>query len=230
VSRLLLRDLGRQEYGSVLSLQRALAEERALGEGEDTLLLVEHDEVVTVGRTAQRASRDVESELARVRAAGIPVVEVERGGALTWHGPGQLVGYPVVRLAEGERDVHRFLRVLEGALGDAVLEVTGLAADKREEGTPTGLWVKGKKVASIGIAVRRWVTLHGFALNVDNDMERFGLFRPCDLDAAVMGSLAALGAVVSTGELAGALHGALARRLGREAGREESRPGGFGMR
>ncbi|HZU99557.1 MAG TPA: lipoyl(octanoyl) transferase LipB [Planctomycetota bacterium] len=214
--KLALRDLERRDYEPVLELQRELAHERAEGRGEDTLLVVEHPEVVTVGRTAQRASRDA-SELALVRQAGIPVVEIERGGAITWHGPGQLVGYPIVRLAEEERDVHRFLRTLEGALADAVRETTGLEAEPHGEDTPTGLWVKGKKVASIGIAVKRWVTLHGFALNLSNDLSRFNLFRPCDLQPEVMGSLDALGAPVERGAVVAAVHRALARRLGREA-------------
>ncbi len=211
-----LRDLGRREYGEVLALQRALAEERARGEGEDTLFLVEHDEVVTVGRSAQRASRDREGELALVRAAGVPVFEIERGGAITWHGPGQLVGYPVVRLEEGERDVHRFLRSLEGALGDALREVAGLEADARSEETPTGLWVQGKKVASIGIAVRRWVTLHGFALDISNDLGRFELIRPCDMAPEVMTSLVALGVTVELDAVKQGVHRALARRVGRQ--------------
>jgi lipoyl(octanoyl) transferase len=215
--RLVLRDLGRRDYGEVLELQRALAAERARGEGEDTLLAVEHPEVVTLGRTAQRASRDPESELALVRAAGIAVVEIERGGAVTWHGPGQLVGYPIVRLEPEERDVHRFLRAIEGALADALREVAGLEAQPHGDETPTGLWVSGKKVASIGIAVKRWVTLHGFALNLDNDLERFSLFRPCDMEPRVMTSLAALGAPHGREAVLEAIHRALARRLGREA-------------
>jgi lipoyl(octanoyl) transferase len=216
VKPLRLRDLGRREYGEVLALQRALAEERARGEGEDTLLLVEHDEVVTVGRSAQRATRDREAELALVRAAKVPVFEIERGGAVTWHGPGQLVGYPIVRLDEGERDVHRFLRSLERALAEALREVAGLETDARSEETPTGLWVKGKKIASIGIAVKKWVTLHGFALDVSNDLARFALIRPCDMSADVMTSLAALGVRAEPGSLKSAVHRALARSLDRQ--------------
>jgi lipoate-protein ligase B len=214
--RLVLRDLGRRDYGEVLELQRTLAAERAAGEGEDVLLAVEHPEVVTLGRTAQRATRDREGDLALVRAAGVPVVEIERGGAITWHGPGQLVGYPIVRLEPGERDVHRFLRAMEGALADALRDVAGLEAEPHGDETPTGVWVQGKKVASIGIAVKRWVTLHGFALNLESDLERFALFRPCDLEPRVMTSLAALGVAPDRATIVGAVHRALARRLGRD--------------
>jgi lipoate-protein ligase B len=216
VRTLVLRDLGRLGYEDGLTLQRDLCAARARGEGDDTLLAVEHPEVVTVGRTAQRPSRDARAEAALAIAAGVPVVEVERGGALTWHGPGQLVGYPIVRLDEGERDVHRMLREIEGALADALREATTLEPEPRREDTPTGLWVQGKKIASIGIAVKRWVTLHGFALNLENDLSRFALFRPCDLDPKVMTSVAALGAPVDRTKILAAIHGSLARRLGRE--------------
>jgi lipoate-protein ligase B len=219
---LALHDLGRRPYGEALELQRRLVEERARGEGEDVLLAVEHDEVVTLGRAAQRASRDAASELTLVRAAGISVHEIERGGAITWHGPGQLVGYPIVKLDQGERDVHRFLRELEGALGDGVLETTGLEADPHTDALPTGLWVRGKKIASIGIAVRRWVTFHGFALNLSNDLGRFALFRPCDMEASVMSSLAALGRPVARERILAAVHRSLARRLGRHVSILES--------
>lgn len=214
---LVLRDLGRRPYALVLDLQRQLAEARARGEGDDTLIAVEHDEVVTLGRAAQRASRDQATELGLVRAAGVPVHEVERGGAITWHGPGQLVGYPIVRLAPDERDVHRFLREIEGALGDAVRATTGLEPEPHGDATPTGLWVAGRKIASIGIAVKRWVTLHGFALNLSNDLARFALFRPCDLEPRVMSSLEALGRPVARDAILREIHASLARRLGREA-------------
>jgi lipoate-protein ligase B len=216
-----LRDLGRRAYGEVLELQRELVLERAKGTlASDVLLTVEHPEIVTLGRTAQRASRDHGSEVARLRGLGIETAVVERGGAATWHGPGQLVGYPIVRLGAHERDVHAFLRALEGALSVAVLELTGLVADGAPafgEALPTGLWVRGKKVASIGIAVQRWVTFHGFALNLENDLARFALIRPCDFEPTVMSSLAALGAPVARERALVAVHRALAGRLGREA-------------
>ena len=118
----------------------------------------------------------------------IPVIEVERGGDVTYHGPGQLVGYPILKLDEAERDLHLYLRNLEEAL-------IGVCADVGLEGRRnpgwTGAWIGARKVASLGIAVRRWVTLHGFALNVSTDLSRFAMINPCGLEATVMTSLAA---------------------------------------
>lgn len=216
-------DLGRIDYDVALALQRRLVEERRRGEGHDALLLCEHEELVTTGRRLQTGrltgERDAD-ELAPARAAGLRVVEVERGGSATWHGPGQLVVYPIVRLAEGERDLHRVLSALEDAVAFAVRETTGLPAgppappegDGRRQ---TGVWVEGRKVASIGIACRGWVTYHGAALNLEADLRRFALFRPCDLEPSVMTSLSDLGAPVDRPRLIAALHARLAERLGR---------------
>lgn len=221
---LLAVDLGRVVYEDALDLQRRLVERRRAGEGHDALLLVEHDEVVTTGRRAQTAeltgARQA-SELDVARAAGLRVVEVERGGSATYHGPGQLVGYPIVRLAEGERDLHRVLRAIEDAVAGAITATTGLSAGPREG--LTGVWCGEKKVCSIGIACRGWVTYHGFALNLTADLGRFRLFRPCDLDAQVMASLESLGARPDRAAIAARVHAGLAARLGRApaAGRLE---------
>jgi len=206
-------DLGRIPYAEALELQRELVAARREGRGEDWLLLCEHDEVVTHGRKSQ-VNRDPAAELAGARAAGLPVVEVERGGAATYHGPGQLVGYPIVRLAEDERDLHRFLRHQEQALIDALAEA-GLDAGRNEGWT--GVWSQGQKLASIGIACRGWVTYHGFALNLSTDLSRFGLFRPCDLEAAVMASLESLGVTAERDALIATVHARLAALLGRTA-------------
>ena len=136
--------------------------------------------MITLGRRLKAA--------ANVLAPGaIPVIEVERGGDVTYHGPGQLVGYPILKLAEDERDLHGYLRNLEDAL-------IGVCADVGLEGRRnpgwTGAWIGARKVASLGIAVRRWVTLHGFALNVATDLSRFLTINPCGLESAVMTSLA----------------------------------------
>jgi lipoyl(octanoyl) transferase len=171
-------DLGLRDYGATLALMRRLVELRQADAAPDTLLLVEHPPVITLGRRA--------TARAHVRALDVPVVEVERGGDATWHGPGQLVGYPIVRLDEGERDLHAFLRALEEAMIRTCADV-GLAAERRPGWT--GAWIGDRKVASIGIAVRRWVTLHGFALNVSTDLRQFAAVEPCGLDAAVMTSL-----------------------------------------
>lgn len=207
-----LRDLGRIPYALAWELQRELAQ-AGPASAHDLLLVCEHPEVVTTGRKAQGAERDPESELAGVRAAGIEVFEVERGGAATWHGPGQLVGYPIVHLQPDERDLHRFLRALEQALIDALAEL-GVEAGRNEGWT--GVWVGERKVASIGIACRGWVTYHGFALNLDVDLARFQLFSPCDLAGTTYTSLAALGVAYARSELTARVHALLARELGRD--------------
>ncbi len=173
-----VRRLGRTQYADAHRLQQELLEQRIAGAVPDLLLFTEHEPVVTVGRGTGAAS------VADVR---VPVVSVERGGEATFHGPGQIVGYPIVLLAEGRRDLHAWLRGLEqvliAALGDFGVE------GRREPGL-TGVWVGTRKIASIGVAVRRWVTWHGFALNVSTDLAQFRSFQPCGLDPDVMTRLA----------------------------------------
>jgi lipoyl(octanoyl) transferase len=179
-----IEDLGVEEYRVTWERQLALVEARQRGEVEDTLLLVEHPHVITLGR--RQGAR------AHVLAAGdVPVVEIERGGDATYHGPGQLVAYPIVQLVEGERDLHRFLRNLEEAAIGAVGEL-GVAGAGRREGA-TGVWIEERKIASIGIACRRWVTFHGIALNVRTDLAYFARIQPCGFAPEVMTSVAALG-------------------------------------
>lgn len=209
VPRIDVIDLGRADYGATLELQRRLVEERAAGRGQDTLLLVEHPPVITLGR--RRGAGDHV-----LAAAETPVVTVERGGDVTWHGPGQLVGYPIFALGPGERDVHAVLRRLEGALID-VLGALGLPAERREGFT--GVWCRGRKLVSVGVAIRHWVTFHGFALNVDPDLSEFARVHPCGLDAAVMGSMASVGGPVpERGELLARVASAVAIAFAREAG------------
>jgi lipoyl(octanoyl) transferase len=173
-------DLGRREYGEVWKLQQELVAERQRDAVEDTLVLVEHPDVITLGRR--------QSSQANVVAPGdIPIFEIERGGDVTYHGPGQLVGYPIFKLDDAERDLHVYLRNLEEAL-IGVCGDLGLVG-RRNPGW-TGVWIGERKVASLGIAVRKWVTMHGFALNVSTDLTRFSAINPCGLDAAVMTSLA----------------------------------------
>lgn len=176
-----LVDLGVCPYRKAYEIQLALVERRKRGAGADTLLVVEHPHVITIGRSRQA--------LANVLAAGdVEVIPIERGGDVTYHGPGQLVAYPIVLLGEGERDLHRFLRNLEEAM-IRTLARHGLVAG-REPGK-TGVWIAGRKLASIGIACRRWVTFHGLALNVTTDLSYFHRINPCGFDAAVMTSVAA---------------------------------------
>ena len=167
--------LGRRPYGEVYELQKDLLDRRIADEIRDTLVLVEHDPpVITIGRGAARED---------ARGVSIPLFEIERGGDATWHGPGQVVAYPIYQLPDGRRDVHRYLRDLEQVV-IGVLSELGVVAGRRAG--LTGVWIGDKKVASIGVAVRRWVTWHGLALNVHNDLGAFRAFRPCGLDPDVM--------------------------------------------
>ena len=170
-----LLDFGRMEYGEALELQRELAAKRARGEIPDALILVEHPHVITLGRKTTPSN---------FRPQAIPVFQVERGGDATYHGPGQLVGYPIVRLAD--HDVRRHVRNIEQSIIDTV-GAYGIVGE-RMEGHP-GIWVGGKKLASIGVAVTDWVTYHGFALNVSTDLRYFELIRPCGLDPSTMTSV-----------------------------------------
>ena len=173
-------DLGLLGYREAYERQLALVEERKAGAGMDTLLVVEHPHVITVGR-AQKA-------MANVLAPGdVEVIAIERGGDVTYHGPGQVVVYPIVLLGEGERDLHRFLRNLEEGM-IRTLERWGITAGR--EAGKTGVWLEGRKIASIGIACRRWVTFHGLALNVKTDLSYFQRIHPCGFSASVMTSMA----------------------------------------
>jgi lipoate-protein ligase B len=164
-----LLDRGRESYPDTWELQKDLVRKRVDGETEaDALILVEHDHVITLGRKTTPEN---------LKPQDIPVFTVERGGDATYHGPGQLVGYPIVRLATP--NVQRFVRDLEEVLIQTTRSY-GIEA-VRVEGHP-GVWVGGRKVASIGVAVTNWVTFHGFALNVNVDLSYFALIKPCGLD------------------------------------------------
>jgi lipoate-protein ligase B len=172
-------DWGRREYAESLREMRQLVGLRRAGAIPDTLILVEHPPVVTVG---------VEGDDGEAARSGLPVVSVERGGRATYHGPGQLVGYPVVDLEPRGRDVRRFVHGVEE------LVVEALASEGIRAGHVAGrhgVWVDGRrKIASIGIAVEHWVTFHGFAVNVDLDLAPFEQFHPCGLSGSLMTSIA----------------------------------------
>lgn len=173
-----VRRLGRTLYADAHALQQSLLEERLAGTIGDVLLLTEHEPVVTIGRGAgPEAAGTVD----------LPVVSVERGGEATYHGPGQIVGYPIVQLDEGRRDLHRWLRDLEEVV---IATLADFGVEGRREAGFTGVWIAGKKVCSIGVAVRRWVAWHGFAVNVNTDLDGFRAFHPCGLDSNVMTRLA----------------------------------------
>ncbi len=182
---LLWKMLGRVDYEPALALQGRLRARRIAGETADTLLLLEHPPVLTLGRGADAANVLASEE--SLRALGIRVHRIGRGGDVTYHGPGQLVGYPILDLRERGRDVHKYLRDLEEVFirwlarrGEGE-EGGGIPAG-RVPGA-TGVWVDGKKITAIGVGVRRWVTLHGFAFNVNPDLSRFDLIRPCGFEA-----------------------------------------------
>jgi len=169
-------DLGTVEYGEALGLQRRLVKMRTEDRIPDTLLLLEHDHVITLGRKTSAPN---------LKPQSIPVYEVERGGDATYHGPGQLVGYLIFRIED--HDVRRFVSLIEEAIIGAVGQF-GIAAGRLDG--HRGVWVTGKKLASIGVAVSGWVSYHGFALNVNTDLSYFDLIRPCGLDPAAMTSMA----------------------------------------
>jgi lipoyl(octanoyl) transferase len=183
--QLLVERLGLVPYADALELQRRVARGRIAGEiTEDVLLLVEHPPVITLGRSAKANHLLASPEL--LSARGVELFEVERGGDVTFHGPGQLVGYPIVDLKRHRRDLHWYLRQVEQALIDA-LSALGLPAE-RNPGL-TGVWTSGRKIASIGVHARDWVTWHGFALNVTTDLRYFDLMVPCGIQAVTMTSV-----------------------------------------
>ena len=183
---LLVEHLGLMPYGDALEYQRAVARARIGGEiPHDVLLLVEHPPVVTLGRTSKERHLLASPEM--LAARGIELFEVERGGDVTFHGPGQLVGYPIIDLKQHRRDLHWYLRSLEAALIAALGEF-GLPAE-RNVGL-TGVWTHGRKIASIGVHARDWVTWHGFALNVSTDLSFFDVMVPCGIEAVTMTSMA----------------------------------------
>lgn len=210
-------DLGCIEYSEAQRLQERLVAARRAGDVPDTLLLVEHPPVVTVGRTAA----EIDAELSRgaLEATGVPVYSVSRGGRATWHGPGQVVGYPILDLRAHRTDLHWYLRALEDVIIRALRD-TGHRAG-RVDGL-TGVWSDGRKVASIGIAVRGWVTWHGFAVNRDCDPAAWQLIDPCGLRPGQMASLAELpGATPSREELQEALVAAFEDVFGLTARRRD---------
>ena len=173
-------------YADALALQRAVARSRISGEiAEDVLLLVEHPPVVTLGRSSKE--RHLLASPALLAARGVELFEVERGGDVTFHGPGQLVGYPIVDLKRHKQDLHWYLRQVEEALIRAVAPL-GIVGE-RSAGF-TGVWTQGRKLASIGVHARDWVTWHGFALNVTTDLSYFDLIVPCGIAAVEMTSVA----------------------------------------
>jgi lipoate-protein ligase B len=175
-----LLDLGLCGYSEVWELQRRLVSQRANNQIPDTLILVEHPHVFTVGKAVLGK---IPTSVNRV-----PVIRVERGGQWTYHGPGQLVGYPILDLNMRGRDIHKFLWSIEETL-ILTLGDFDIRAERVEGKGKTGAWVGKRKIASIGAAVRNWVTFHGFALNVNTDMNYFSMIEPCGMSSSAMTSI-----------------------------------------
>ncbi len=182
-------DLGRMRYSDAFAMQQHLVEQRKQGEGVDTLLFVEHPHVVTIGRNAKPQHVLASEEI--LARTGIELFETDRGGDVTYHGPGQIVGYPIVDLREWRRDVRAYFKGVEQSLIDA-LAAFGIAAERVPEPGYEGVWVDGAKIAAIGIHISRWITSHGFAVNVDTDLSYFKYIVPCGLTKPVC-SLRSLG-------------------------------------
>jgi lipoate-protein ligase B len=192
--------LGRQPYGRVHRLQHALVEARQRDEINDVALFLEHEPVITLGRRADASHIVVEESV--LTRAGIEVVEIERGGDVTYHGPGQLVGYPIVDLSRLGLGPSDYMHALEDAIIAAVGDY-GIAAGRRHG--QVGVWVEGNKICALGVRVSKRVTYHGFALNVDPNMDHWRMIVPCGIRdgfvtsvAAEMGCVPAMDAVVDT--------------------------------
>ncbi len=180
-------DLGLRSFAETLRTQEDLVRQRLLGVIPDTLILVEHPPVVTLGRAKQRGNLRLAPEA--LAARGVEFFEITRGGDVTYHAPGQLVGYPIFDLRLHGRDVLRFCRGVEAALITALADF-GLTAGAIPG--KAGVWFGARKIASLGISVRRWVTFHGFAVNVNTELSGFEVIRPCGENPGVMTSMAVL--------------------------------------
>jgi lipoyl(octanoyl) transferase len=198
-----VRRLGLVPYSEALTLQRALVEERRLGQVPDLLLLVEHPPVITLGSRGDGGRSNVLVDETRLSALGVGVSETGRGGDVTFHGPGQMVSYPIFDLRPDRCDVHRFVRDLEEVMirtcddfGVQAARVKGL----------TGAWVGSDKIGAIGVRVSRWVTSHGLALNVNTDLRYFDLIVPCGItDRGVTSLQRETGRELRVGEVEDAL-------------------------
>ena len=196
-----VRRLGRIAYADALALQRQLVEERRAGRIDDVLLLVEHPHVLTLGVKGDGGRSHILADAEALAAKGVEVHETGRGGDITYHGPGQVVGYPILDLKPDRCDVHRYVRDLEEVLIRTAADF-GITAG-RVEGL-TGVWAgldRRSKLAAIGVRISRWVTSHGFAFNVSTDLSFFDLIVPCGIADRGVTSLEALGCTASTAEV-----------------------------
>ena len=170
--QILVQNIGRKSYKAVWDLQKEMQQQRIKGEIDDTLILVEHDPVYTLGKNAN------EDHLLQSRDESVDVFNIERGGDITFHGPGQLVGYPILDLSNYKKSVSWYMRTLEQVLIDTLIEFKITA--QRNDGL-TGVWVGDEKIAALGVRISRWVTMHGFALNVNPDLSFYDGIIPCGI-------------------------------------------------
>ena len=170
--QILVQNIGRKSYKAVWDLQKEMQQQRIKGEIDDTLILVEHDPVYTLGKNAN------EDHLLQSRDESVDVFNIERGGDITFHGPGQLVGYPILDLSNYKKSVSWYMRTLEQVLIDTLIEFKITA--QQNDGL-TGVWVGDEKIAALGVRISRWVTMHGFALNVNPDLSFYDGIIPCGI-------------------------------------------------
>jgi lipoyl(octanoyl) transferase len=187
--RLEVRRLGVVPYPDALALQRSLVEDRRAGRIGDTLLLLQHPHVVTLGVRGDGGRSHILATPADLAARGVAVFEAGRGGDVTYHGPGQIVGYPIIDLNPDRRDVHRYVRDLEEVL---IRTASDFGIDATRVAGLTGVWVGSEKLAAIGVRIARWVTSHGFAFNVTTDLDYFNLIVPCGISNRGVTSLSLL--------------------------------------
>lgn len=204
------RDLGRMKWAEAYALQATLVEQRKRDEISDQLVFVEHPHVVTMGRNGHDenvlASEDI------LAKSGIGFHHTNRGGDVTYHGPGQIVGYPILNLNDWKRDVHAYVRALEDVIIDTL---RGFRVHGERSPGATGVWVGDAKICAIGVHISRWITSHGFALNVDTDLQYFQYIVPCGLTRPVT-SLRALGIAAGHDEVKAALRSNFAKVFGYE--------------
>jgi lipoyl(octanoyl) transferase len=191
-----VRRLGLMPYADALALQRSLVAERQAGRVDDLLLLVEHPPVLTLGVRGDGGRAHILAAEDALTARGVEIFEAGRGGDVTFHGPGQIVGYPIIDLNPDRRDVHRYVRDLE----EVLIQVAGdFGIDATRVPGLTGVWVGRDKLAAIGVRIARWVTSHGFALNVTTNLDDFSLIVPCGIADRGVTSFARLGVTLSRG-------------------------------
>ncbi len=207
-----VQDLGLVPYAEALALQSDLVGRRRAGDIPDQLLLLQHPHVITLGTASSRAH--IVADQSRLQELGIDLVDVGRGGDVTYHGPGQLVGYPILDLEPDRKDVHRYLRDLESVLVHTLSEM-GIQGEPVPD--LTGVWVDGRKIAAIGVRISSgWITSHGFALNVSNDLSFFETIVPCGIqDVSVTSVSQELGRPVGVPDILGIVSRAFSEVFGR---------------